>query len=136
MKLPTIERDLWRLRSGELSHQASPDRFWIPDRLDRQNLRVGQAAKLIFEIYTPGMDGAASVSGERMWVIVSERVGDGYIGILDNEPASGDQSERSYLCLGAEVPFLPEHVIDIADPPSDYAQQRLSEQPSRVWPRT
>lgn len=71
-----------------------------------------------------------------MWVIVSERVGDGYIGILDNKPASVDESQHFYLCRGAEVPFLPEHVIDIADPPSDYAQQRLSERPSHVWPRS
>jgi hypothetical protein len=136
MKLPTIAVDRWRLRSGEASHGASPDKFWIPPREDRQNLRVGQAAKLIFEISTFNEDGSTATSGERMWVIVSERVGDGYIGILDNEPVSVDEAELSYLCRGAEVPFLPEHVIDIADPPCDYAQQRLSEQPSRVWSRS
>lgn len=135
MRLPTIDRDSWRLRSGEESHQAHPDKFWIPPERARRELRLGQAAKLIFEILATEKDGSTSISGERMWVIVSERVGDAYIGILDNEPVSIEQSQGFYLCRGAEIPFLAEHVIDIDDPPADQARQKLSEQPSRVWPR-
>jgi hypothetical protein len=40
-----------------------------------------------------------------------------------------------YLCLGAEIPFLAEHVIDIDTPPQDYADWQLSQNPERIWPR-
>ena len=47
-----------------------------------------------------------------MWVIVNGRVGDVYVGRLDNQPVS---SER--LGLGDPVFFGPEHVIDISTEP-------------------
>lgn len=94
---------------------------------------MGQAAKLIFDISTVAKDGA--VSGERMWVIVSECVADGYVGILDNESVSCRQNSAFYLRRGAEVPFLPEHVIEIADPPTKHARHVLAGPKSRMWPR-
>jgi hypothetical protein len=69
-----------------------------------------------------------------MWVIVSETIDGGYIGILDNQPASIPVDASDYLCFGAEVPFLPEHIIDIAQPPQDYIDWQLSQPPERVWP--
>jgi len=135
MRLPTIDRDYWELRSAEESHRRHPERFWIPPLEARQNLRRGQAAKLIFDIQTEDEHGNTTVGGERMWVIVTERVGDFYIGLLDNQPASVEPDENVYLCFGAEVPFLPEHVIDINDPPDKYVQWQLSQPPERYWPR-
>ncbi len=58
-----------------------------------------------------------------------------YIGILDNIPATFDPSDSTYLCFGAEIPFGPEHVIDIGDPPADYVEWQLRQKPERVWPR-
>lgn len=135
MRLPNFERDFWQLRSAEQSHREHPDTFWIPPLEQRQSLKRGQAARLIFDIEVQDADGAVALQGERMWVIVAERVGDGYIGILDNQPASIEASERVYLCFGAEVPFLPEHVVDIGDPPVEYAEWQLSQEPERRWPR-
>jgi hypothetical protein len=135
MRLPKLECDFWTLRSGEESHRAHPEQFWIPPLEARRNLRRGQAARLIFDIEAEDEHGHVVAGGERMWVIVAERVGDQYIGILDNEPACLEPSDTVYLCVGAEIPFAPEHVIDIADPPADYAERRLAREPRRVWPR-
>ena len=66
-----------------------------------------------------------------MWVLVAERLGGGYIGILDSQPASVERSDNVYLCFGAEIPFFPEHVIDIADPPAEYVEWQLSQPPER-----
>jgi hypothetical protein len=135
MRLPSFERDFWQLRSAEQSHREHPDSFWIPPLERRQSLHRGQAARLIFDIEGQDEDGAVEVQGERMWVIVAERVGDAYIGILDNQPAAIEPSENVYLCFGAEIPFLPEHVIDIGEPPADYVEWQLGQQPERRWPR-
>lgn len=135
MRLPTFERDFWQLRSAEQSHREHPDRFWLPPEEQRRGLRRGQAVRLIFDIEGQDEAGAVSVQGERMWVIVAERVGDFFIGILDNQPASIEPTESTYLRFGAEIPFLPEHVIDIADPPSEYADWQLGQAPERHWPR-
>jgi hypothetical protein len=70
-----------------------------------------------------------------MWVIVAERVDKLYVGILDNQPASIEPGAHVYLTEGAEVPFGPEHVIDITEPPPDWVQDRLDAPPTRRWPR-
>jgi hypothetical protein len=135
MRLPTLSRDNWTLRSGEEIHREHPESFWLPPREARANLQVGQAAKLIFEIEGEDEQGQPSVQDERMWVIVADKIGDCYLGILDNQPTSLEPADNVYLCFGAEVPFLAEHVIDIADPPSDYMRWQLAQKPERTWPR-
>ncbi len=50
MRLASSEIDYWELRSGVDSHKENPDKFWIPDEEKRKNLKVGDAAKLIFDI--------------------------------------------------------------------------------------
>lgn len=135
MRLASLENNFWQLRSAEESHRKHPDTFWIPSLVERKNLKRGQAARLIFEIEGEEEDGTVSVQGERMWVIVAEKVGDTYIGILDNQPACLEQSDEVYLRYGAEVPFLAEHVIDIGQPPTEYVEWQLGQQPDRVWPR-
>ena len=133
MRLATRERDLFELSSGEAAHARNPEKFWIPDRVAREGLRRGQAAKLVFEIEGEE-DGHVMIQGERMWVIVAERVDDLYVGILDNEPCI-EPADDVYLRQGAEIPFAAEHVIDIDEPPEDYWQQRLAATPTRTWPR-
>lgn len=134
MRLPTLECDFWTLRSGEESHRAHPDKFWIPPAEERHNLHRGKAARLIFDIEADD-DGKVVLNGERMWVIVAERVDELYIGILDNQPATLEPSDDVYLCFGAEIPFGPEHVIDISDPPAGYVEWQLGQKPERTWPR-
>ncbi|RZK28007.1 MAG: hypothetical protein EOO63_12195 [Hymenobacter sp.] len=113
MRQPSIKTDYWELRSAEKSQAKYGDDFWIPALEDRQTLKRGQAARLIFDIEVDD-EGKLEVQGERMWVIVSEKIGDTYIGILDNQPACSNFEDEVYLCLGAEIPFLSEYVIDIA----------------------
>jgi hypothetical protein len=134
VRLPTLKQDFWELRSGEESHRKSPITFQIPSRDARANLRRGQAAKLIFEIEATDETGAIVVGGERMWVIMTERVAEVYLGVLVDEP-SLDPSDDVYLREGAEIPFLPEHIIDIDDPPDDFVAQVFAREPTRRWPR-
>src|SRR5262245_42489366 len=135
MRFPSLKEDYWELRSGEEAHRANPDKFWLPPLAERAALKKGQAAKLIFDQEGVEEDGSVVIMGERMWVIISEVHNDYYIGILDNSPALFEPAANVYLCFGAEVPFRPEHVIDIADPPSEYVEWQLSQTPERNWPR-
>ena len=134
MRQPAIEIDYWELRSAEASHAKHGDEFWIPPLEARQTVKRGQAARLIFDIKVDN-EGELKVVGERMRVIVKEKIGDTYIGILDNQPACSDFEDDVYLCLGAEVPFLAEHIIDIDTPPQKHSDWQLSLAPERIWPR-
>ena len=134
MRLPSIKTDYWELRSGQNAHAQNPNDFWIPPLTKREQLIKGQAARLIFDIEVEE-EGKILVQGERMWVIVSEKIANIYIGILDNQPACLYPEENAYLRFGAEIPFLAEHIIDIANPPQDYVDWQLGQPPERVWPR-
>lgn len=135
MRLPIFERDFWQLKSGEEAHRLDPTTFSLPPFTERSCLKRGQAAKLMFEIETQNEDGAIIRICERMWVIVSQPIDNLYIGILDNQPACVAPDKKVYLCFGAEIPFGPEHVVDIATPPTDYLEWQLSQPPERIWSR-
>lgn len=135
MKLPSLEKDFWALISGEARHADSPNSFWIPALEERMSLTVGKAAKLIFEIETKGENGEVERTAERMWVVVTELASPYFIGRLTNQPASAAETDGFYLKQGVEVPFLPEHVIDIDEPPDEFLRALFSEGPSNVWPR-
>lgn len=90
MRLSTSKTDLWELRSGELANSQNPNTFWIPPLEERQNMQRGQAVRLFFDIEVENEEGKLETVGERMRVIVSEKVGDTYIGILDNQPTCSD----------------------------------------------
>ncbi len=130
MREPSWEIDGWELDNGEELHRAYPDTFWIPEREHREALYPGDYAKLVFRIALA--DDADPVSVERMWVIVRERTPWGYFGQLRNEPDAIEENDE--LWLDTELPFRPEHIIDIqyADEESvDLARQP----PRRPWPR-
>ena len=134
MREPTRTDDGWALESGVAHHNAAPDTFWIPSRRQRQGLRVGDSAKLIFDV--AGLHGGAHWADfERMWVYVTERVGSTYIGVLDNDPATYEATDATYLVAGAEVPFRAEHVIDIARPTQAQDVPEYAIRPTRIWPR-
>ncbi len=135
MRLATMQRDEWELRSAEASHRENPDTFWIPPAEQRRSLAVGRAARLIFEIRLEDDGHGPLIQGERMWVNVSEIVGSLYVGLLDNQPTSCDPGDEGYLCFGAEVPFAPQHIVDIGDPPPEYVRWQLGQGPERCWPR-
>jgi hypothetical protein len=131
---PSFETHGWMLESGEARHANAPETFWTPDRADRSDLHFGHGAKLIFAIQVEEDDGSVVIETERMWVVVTGVLEGGYVGLLDNEPACINPDGDHYLVRGAEIPFRPEHVIDVDVIPKD-ALERMSFQPSRIWPR-
>lgn len=135
MRLATWEEDDWQLRSGVESHLLHPDQFWIPEDSARKSLKVGDAAKLIFDIERKNGDGSTDMVGERIYVIVSDVVGDFYIGILDSQPLCVDPGDDFYLGFGVEVPFTHEHVIEIDRPPEEYIEWQLGQKPEKTWSR-
>jgi hypothetical protein len=90
------------LISAEECHARTPERFWIPDKADRDSLQPGDTAKVLFRTYT-----GDNIGGERIWIEVAGRVGDKYIGRLGNTPfiIAGKYGDRVY--------FRAKHVIDI-----------------------
>lgn len=99
MKEPDFDVDGWCLESGEERHRENSHTFWIPDHEDRERLRQGDLAKLIFRINVNNEEEPEAI--ERMWMIVRDRIPEGYIGVLDNDPRA---SRRTPLC-GAEPWF-------------------------------
>ena len=135
MIFPKIDIDYWALISGEDRHCSAPDTFWIPPIENRQGLKFGDAAKLIFEIEAEDECGQVSREYERMWVVVSEVRPQYIIGRLTNTPMVCNENSGFYLMQDVEVPFLPEHVIDIDRPPKAYLDALFSEPPKKTWPR-
>ncbi len=93
----------WTLLNGEDRHAENPDTFEIPSRKKREALRPGMHAKLCFEFHS-----ASRVSGERMWVKVTECQAGRYAGTLANDPTA-----TKALKFGDTIEFGPEHVINI-----------------------
>ena len=91
------------LDDGEVIHRDNPKSFFIPSRMQRENLLPGELVKLIFRI-TVG----PKTDIERMWVIVKARTDGAYVGTLDNDPFCTTE-----LKSGHEIQFGPEHVIQI-----------------------
>lgn len=114
IRLATLDLDGWELRSGLAQHHRTPDTFYMPGEKERRALEEGDIVKLIFEIAIPPDEDepdAPDTFGERMWVIVKRHVGPYYVGELNNIPVTSGEQDK--LLVGAEVVFLPEHVIDI-----------------------
>ena len=131
MRQPDLVVDGWCLDDGEEYHRAAPATFWIPGRERRTNLQPGDLAKLIFRIRVDNPQ--APVAVERMWVLVRERIAEGYLGILDNDPYAVEKNPDFWS--GIELPFEARHVIDIEE--RDDAGIALAAQPpTRRWPRS
>jgi hypothetical protein len=110
--LARLDTDNWELENAVQRHLSAPSTFWIPSEDARRNLKVGQAAKLIFKIRVFDDAGNPEVVTERMWVYVTRRRGDLYEGRLQSQ-AEATLDFRP----GTQVRFLAEHVCDIDDPP-------------------
>ncbi len=104
MRSPDLERDGWCLDDGEERHRAAPKTFQIPDEDIRRGLIPGEFAQLIFRILVDP-DDEDPYAVERMWVIVRERTATGYMGVLNNNPAT--ITENDFLWVGTELPFEP-----------------------------
>ena len=98
----------WYLGNAEAQHAVHPRSFFIPTREKREALEPGEDARLGFYRHEVGPD---EPDAERMWVEISRRDGDQYVGTLTNEPLYIKD-----LQPGDEVRFGPEHVLAIDDP--------------------
>jgi hypothetical protein len=125
VRLATIETDGWQLESAEARHAASPDTFLIPPRAQREGLRPGDGAKLLFQIASAETT-RVERGVERMWVIVRRRADGLYVGILDSTPTSTDPVTSS-LARGCEVLFAPEHIADVSVPARAYVTAQWGE---------
>ena len=120
-KLATIERDGWTLLSAEARHALNSETFRIPDRAERESLLPGEAAQLLFDIEVRQGAQLLDRGVDRMWVIVKDRVGNLYCGVLDSDPG---QAEGLSLHPGSALFFGPEHVIAIERPPDGYVRDK------------
>ncbi len=130
MREPDFEIDGWCLEDGEARHREATETFWLPDVQRREALQPGDLAKLVFRISVKNGDEPFAV--ERMWVLVRERIGQHYLGVLDNAPYAIEKNDE--FCSGTELPFSAGHVIDI-DPADDATRAKAAEPPRRAWPR-
>jgi hypothetical protein len=113
-RLPSIEFDGWELVSGVAMNERHPDTYTIPSAEQRAAVVASDFVKLGFEISVenPDSDDGFEINGERMWVRIEGSYGPYLWGKLANHPLDG---EEHGLVHGAEIVFLPEHIIDIVD---------------------
>lgn len=95
------------IANGEDQHGAKSRSFFIPSRAERESLRPGDLAKLLFEITEPG---PGMPSAERMWVGVTSTDAQGYQGVLRSVP-----KVITAIRHGDAVRFGPEHVLSIIE---------------------
>jgi hypothetical protein len=149
MRLPNLNTDLWELvRPEEMtaevdcapqgSQLAERSPAAMPYATNQKTLKRGEGVLLIFRMQptpdeiSPGMQGRM----QRMWVAVDERCGDYYIGILNVHPSGNYTNRDFYLSPGAEIPFLPHHIVDINRPPFGFDIKKvLQTDPRRLWNR-
>ena len=93
----------YKILDGEMLNQIYPETFFIPPRQVRENIPLGTDVKLVFDIHAEHVDCA-----ERMWVTVTDKSGDHYVGQLNNNPLCTKK-----LKAGAEIIFRTENIIDI-----------------------
>ena len=101
------------LQDVEATRRDAPRSYSIPRSDQRALLCPGDVVKLVFEADQPSPEGWTA---ERMWVIVREQVGSGFVGELNNIP-----SFISDLTCGDLIQFQPKHVCALERSPSGLA---------------
>jgi hypothetical protein len=114
--IPSLETAGWTLVSAEARNLAAPDTFEIPALQEREALRAGDAALLLFDIQTKADGKTIDLGVDRMWVIVRQ-AGDTYQGVLDNDPGVAESLD---LQRGDSIPFRASHICAIGTPPREY----------------
>jgi hypothetical protein len=94
----------WRLTDTEKLAKENKYTFYKPSREITKNLKVGNIVKLTFEFDSSNLD---HPSAERMWVEITEIIGDRFKGKLDNNPFYLHE-----LYAGDEIIFEFKHIID------------------------
>ena len=94
----------YNLRDSEQTAKENPLTFIIPTKEKRDNVKVGQYAKVCFEF-------GGTRRAERMWVEVTSSANGKYTGFLDNEPAFNED----LISYRDKVEFESKHIMGILD---------------------
>ncbi len=105
----------WALLSAVERNEQYPDTFEIPSEKLRQNLAIGVAAKLLFDIETKENGVTMDRGVDRMWVIITQTSNGNYTGVLDSDPG---YAKNLQLARGDQVSFHANHICGIAQPPN------------------
>jgi len=94
----------WIIQNPQPTAAASPYTYYLPQPDFLATLTVGDIVKLVFE----GIPISKKYGAERMWVIITDRKGDDFVGTLDNNPFDMPQ-----LKSGESIIFNVSDIIDI-----------------------
>lgn len=119
-ELPTFEKDGFELENGVETNKLYSETFHIPSEKEKSELEKGNIVKLTFHIQTQDDKGEVKINPERMWVIIFERDGEWFEGILDNQPFCTDQ-----INPGMQVIFKLENIININDLKVDLQDEKF-----------
>lgn len=98
-----------KIISGVERNRQFPDSFWIPPKEAKDAVRPGHYAKMMFKNPSRKRNG---VESERMWVLVTARDGDNFVGELANDPVAinPDLFGEGKVKI---INFTADHIIDI-----------------------
>ena len=132
--LPDKLFDLWRkffatysIIDPQAIARENPYTYYLPQSDFLSALTAGDIVKIIFDGHPAGR----KHSSERMWVKITEREGDNFVGLLDNIPFDMPQ-----LSPGDRVEFSLKHIIDIDWDDEELEKRRLNRREKRqYWDR-
>jgi hypothetical protein len=101
----------WELDDAVSVQPPSGDDVAVATADKLGSLRTGDYVKLRFRLRRPR---PGTPPGERMWVRITGRDGEGYTGVLENQPQSIPGLDK-----GDDVRFGRQHVLSIWEPPSE-----------------
>ena len=101
------ESDAWEIDDAEARHRNAPDLYSIPPLTERTDVGIGERVDLYFLFRGRDRHGLY-IQSERLRVTVRGASPSGYVGTLDDPPATS-----SLLQKGASVSFEPRHIASI-----------------------
>jgi hypothetical protein len=101
----------WHLEDVEVIHKQHPDTFHLASLEERRGLVVGRRVRLHFAFDKSMSDNCRA---ERMWVTITEKDGDHFVGLLENEPVY-----IKNLSVGSPIEFAVSNIAQILIPKTD-----------------
>jgi hypothetical protein len=115
------------IQNPQQTAASAPYTYYLPPQDFLDALAAGDIVKIIIQSIPP----SRKYDSERMWVIVTERDGEAFTGVLDNQPFDIPQ-----LTPGDLIPFSRQDIIDI-DWDEDALEERSlkAEKKREYWER-
>ena len=107
-RLPSIGRDRFELLDAVEWNRSHTETYPIPAAAERTGLQRGDLVQLTFNIRVS----KAKKTTERIWVIVDRKIGDFFVGVVDND--SEFHLSHNLVKRGDEVAFRPENVCNVS----------------------